>query len=107
MTLPSFLAKALSVLLLTTSACAWAAPVLDDSAFRKGLKPEVPLKDCKKRDGVVQTVASVTVWVNGGWFNVFVSDHDTPEGVSAGKYRVRPSQHQLDSLIGQKYCYVS
>ncbi|MDP2262899.1 MAG: hypothetical protein Q8K24_07060 [Hydrogenophaga sp.] len=107
MNIQSIVSKAIHIFLLTTSACVWAAPVLDDSAFTKGLKAEVALRDCKKMGGMVKTAVTAEVGGAGGWFTVFLFGDDTPEGVSAGKYRISPSQKQLDSLIGKRYCYIS
>lgn len=94
--------------LLLTSGCtlALSATPLTDAEFKNGAKPVVTLKNCKKLDGVVEPVTNTQSTLIQGKFHVFVSSDETPDAMPFGTFSKQPTQAQLDSLKGLKFCYV-
>lgn len=84
-----------------------AAGALSDADFNAGLTIESQLKQCKKYKGVVQVIASTTVFSADGKFNVSVEGKDpAPDLPIVGVYAKKPTPEQLKSLIGRKFCLV-
>lgn len=102
-----YLPAVISIVSAATCTLAASSEFTSDAEFKSGLKAEVPLSNCKKMGGVVEKVVGTVVMpAAGGGFVVYLSGDATPDGVSGGKFRKVPTQQQLDSLKGQRFCYV-